>query len=63
MTDDPKIELPEAAKEGWTRRDMHRAARRKKAKRKYGTPEFPKGKFRVICADPPWESHDNEAVA
>lgn len=48
--------LDEAEESGWSTRDMRRAARRKKAEVNYGAPNaFPKGKYRVLYADPPWE--------
>ncbi len=46
--------LTQAEAEGWTVRDMRRAVRRMKAGTR-GTAEWPKGKYRVIYADPPWE--------
>ena len=54
--------LSEAEAEGWSIRDLRRAARRLKAEREYGTPDTPEGKYRVIYADPPWQ-YGNEQPA
>lgn len=53
-TDKRQRLLERAAAEGWSRRDLVRAARRVKAGARSSV-EFPKGKYRVIYADPPWE--------
>lgn len=55
--------LTESIKKKWSQRDLRRAVRRLKANRiGRGMQEYPKGKYRVIYADPPW-SYGNEQPA
>jgi|TARA_Y100000034_G_scaffold6889_1_gene7612 N6-adenosine-specific RNA methylase IME4 len=54
--------LAKAADEGWTRAELRSQLRLAKRQAHHASGDLPRGKFRVIYADPPWAYNDSGVV-